>query len=147
MSSQSFKFPLAGSYNTRVSATNVLSSASGIVGVGVGGIMVVGLAGATTTKDQRFVNVFSEKVLNPYTGKITIYTVKRPGFAPSMTPQAGSIGTAILVWTGSASKIISAFGTINSTLYNSTTSLRTINRQSTRLTGTFLRCNIATVVA
>src|SRR5260221_12546353 len=147
MSSQSFKFPLGGSYNTRVSATNVLSSASGIVGVGVVGIMIVGLAGATTTKDQRFVNVFSEKVLNPYTGKITIYTVKRPGFAPSMTPQAGSIGTAILVWTGSASKIISAFGTVNSTLYNSTTSLGTITGKSTGLTETFVGANVATVVS
>src|SRR5260221_4918818 len=147
MSSQSFKFPLAGSYNTRVSATNVLSSASGIVGVGVGGIMVVGLAGATTTKDQRFVNCFAEKTLNPYTGKVTIYAVKRPGFAPSMTPQSGSIGTAILIWTGSSSKIISAFGNVNSTLYNSTTSLGTITGKSTGLTETFVGANVATVVS
>src|SRR5258708_11706407 len=147
MSSQSFRFPLGGSYNTRVSATNVLSSSSGIVGVGVVGIMIVGLAGVTTTKDQRIVNVFAEKVLNPYTGKITIYTVKRPGFAAAMTPQSGSIRTAILVWTGSASKIISAFGTVNSTLYNSTTALGTITGKSTGLTETFVGTNVATVVS
>src|SRR5260221_1847408 len=147
MQSQPFRYTLGGSYNTRVSATNVLSSTSGIVGVGVIGIMVIGLAGATTTKDQRFVNCFAEKTLNPYTGKVTIYTVKRPGFAPSMTPQAGSIGTAILIWTGSASKIISAFGSINSTLYNSTTSLGTITGKSTGLTETFVAANVATPMA
>lgn len=147
MRTQPFRYTLAGSYNTRVSATNVLSSSSGIVGIGVVGIMVVGLAGTTTTKDQRFVNCFAEKVLNPYTGKVTIYTVKRPGFAPSMTPQAGSIGTAILIWTGSSSKIISAFGTVNSTLYNSTTSLGTITGKSTGLTETFVGANVATVVS
>lgn len=147
MRTQPYRYSLAGSYNTRVSATNALTSSSGIVGAGVVGIMIVGLAGITTTKDQRFVNCFAEKVLNPYTGKITIYTVKRPGFAPSMTPQAGSIGTAILIWTGSSSKIISAFGTINSTLYNSTTSLGTITGKSTGLTETFVGANVATVVS
>jgi hypothetical protein len=64
-----------------------------------------------------------------------------------MTPQAGSIGTAILIWTGSSSKIISAFGTINSTLYNSTTSLGTITGKSTGLTETFVGANVATVVS
>lgn len=147
MRSTPFRFPLAGSYNTRVSATNVLSSSSGIVGVGIVGIMIVGLAGATTTKDQRFVNCFAEKVVNPYTGKVTIYTVKRPGFASSMTPQSGSIGTAILIWTGSASKIISAFGNVNSTLYNSAASLGTITGKCTGLTETFVGANVATVVA
>jgi hypothetical protein len=147
MGASQYRYALAGSYNTRVSATNVLSSSSGIVGVGIVGIMIVGLAGTTTTKDQRFVNVFSEKVLNPYTGKITIYTVKRPGFAPSMTVSAGQIGTAILIWTGSASKIISAFGTINSTLYNSTTSLGAITGKSTGITETFVGANVATIVS
>lgn len=142
-----YRYPLAGSYNTRVSATNVLSSSSGIVGAGIVGIMIVGLAGATTTKDQRFVNVFSEKVSNPHTGKITLYTVKRPGFASSMTPQAGSIGTAILIWTGSASKIISAFGNVNSTLYNSAASIGTITGKCTGLIETFVGANVATVVA
>lgn len=142
-----FRYPLGGSYNTRVSAVNVLSSSSGIVGAGIVGIMIVGLAGTTTTKDQRFVNCFAEKVVNPYTGKVTIYTVKRPGFASSMTPQSGSIGTAILIWTGSASKIISAFGNVNSTLYNSSASLGTITGKCTGLTETFVGANVATVVA
>lgn len=135
MPSKPFRIPLAGSYNTRVAATNVLSSSSGVVGVGVVGLMIVGLTGTTTNKDQRFVNCFTERVENKFTGKLTLYLVKRPGFASSLTPQAGSIGNALLVWTGNASKIMSAFGATNSSIYDSSTQLVTNNADTTVITG------------
>ena len=137
MPSKPFSIPLAGSYNTRVSTPNVLlGPSSGIVGVGIVGVMIVGLASAqATTKDQRFVNCFSERVVNTFTGKVKIYLVKRPGFATSLTPQAGSVGNAILIWTGSSSKIISAFGATNSSIYDSATQLVTNNADTTVITG------------
>lgn len=133
--SEPFRFPLAGSYNTRVSATNILTSESGIVGIGIVGIMIVGLTGTTTTKDQRFVNCFTERVVNGFTGKTTLYLVKRPGFASSMTPQSGSIGNALLVWTGNGQKIMSAFGATDSSIYDSTTQLVTNAADTTKITG------------
>src|SRR3990167_6751356 len=114
--SEQYRFPLAGSYNTRIASTNVTTTESGIVGIGVVGIMIVGLTGTTTTKDQRFVNCFTERVVNGYTGKTTLYLVKRPGFASVLTPQSGSIGNALLIWTGNAQKIMSAFGATNSSI-------------------------------
>lgn len=140
-----FKIPLAGSYNTRVAATNVLSSSSGVVGVGIIGLMIVGLTGTTTTKDQRFVNCFTERVSNPFIGKTTVYLVKRPGFASSSTPEAGSIGNAILVWTGSSGKVMSCFGATNSTLYDGTTGKGAITGKARGLTETFVGASVATV--
>lgn len=133
--SETYRLALAGSYNTRVASTNVLTSESGIVGIGIVGIMIVGLTGTTTTKDQRFVNCFTERVVNGYTGKTTLYLVKRPGFASVLTPQSGSIGNALLIWTGNAQKIMSAFGATNSSIYDSTTQLVTNNADTTVITG------------
>jgi len=146
MAEQIYHFPLAGSYNTRVAATNSLTApSSGIVGVGKVGVMVVGQTNTVSTKDQRFVNCFAERVQNPYTGKLTIYLVKRPGFASILTPAAGSIGTAIMVWTGSSSKVISAFGGTNSTIYNSTTSLGAITGKANGITETRVGADVATI--
>ncbi len=130
-----FRIPLAGSYNTRVGATNVISSQSGVIGQGIIGLMIIGLTGTTTSKDQRYINCFTETVLNHFTQKKAIYVVKRPGFASALTPQAGSIGNALLVWSGSANKIISAFGATNSSIYDSSTQLVTNNADTTVITG------------
>lgn len=131
-----FRIPLAGSYNTRISTTNALTGpSSGVVGVGVVGVMIVGLTGSSTNKDQRFINCFTERVLNPYTNQTTLYLVKRPGFGSALTPQAGSVGNAIMIWTGSSSKIISAFGATNSSIYDSSTRLVTNNGTNTIITG------------
>jgi hypothetical protein len=113
-----------------------LNTASGIVNVGVVGIMVVGAGGVTNTKDQRFINCFTERVINPYTQKTTLYLVKRPGFASLMTPATGDIGNDIIVWTGRSSKVISSFGATNSTIYDSTTSKGAITGKTTGLTET-----------
>lgn len=130
-----FEIPLAGSYNTRTSATNALSSSSGVIGVGIIGIMIIGKTGVTTAKDQRFVNCYTETITNPFTGKKTFYLVKRPGFASHITPQTGSIGNAIIVWSGSGNKLITAFGATNSSIYDSSTQLVTNNADTTVITG------------
>lgn len=135
---QVFHIPLAGSYNTRVGSVNQLPSVAGIVGVGIVGLMVVGIiegAISTTVRDQRFVNCFSTRVVNPFTKETTFYCIKRPGFASHTTPQAGSIGNAILAWTGNANKIISAFGATNSSIYDATSQLVTNNGDTTKITG------------
>ncbi len=142
-----YYIPLAGSYNTRVNATNNLSSASGIVGLGIVGVMIVGASVQSTDKDQRFINCFTETVVNPYTGKRTLYCTKRPGWAALNTPASGNIGTAILVWTGqgAGTSVISAFGGTNSTLYSGTSSLGAITGKATHITETFVG-TVATLV-
>lgn len=145
--SQQFRFPLAGSYNTRVTETNAISSASGIVGLGVVGVMIVGAPVQSTDKDQRFINCFTETVSNPFTLGRTVYLVKRPGFAAANTPAAGSIGTAILVWTGASSKVMSAFGPTNSTVYDGTTSKGAITGKATAITETVISGNATIVVS
>jgi hypothetical protein len=132
-----FRLPLAGSYNTRIAETSSLSSVSGIVGSGIVGAMVVGRGSGTSTKDRRFVNCFTETVNDNYNQTKTLYLVKRPGFAALNTPQAGSVGNAILVWTGQGlgTKVISAFGATNSSIYDGTTRLVTNNSDTTVITG------------
>lgn len=133
---EQFRISLAGSINTRIVTPAALSLTTSVVGVAVVGIAVVGDAGVSTTKDQRFINCFTESVTNPYTGKKTLVLVKRPGFAASgLTPQAGSIGNDILVWTGASNKIISAFGATNSSIYDSASQLVTNAVDTTKITG------------
>lgn len=138
--SQQFRVAVAGSINNRVSATNILNSASGYVGLGIVGVMVVGKTTAASAKDQRFINCFSETVVDAATGESATYTVKRPGFATSITTATADIGTAIAVWSGYASgdSVISAFGSTNSTIYNGTTSLGTITGKATGIAETFV---------
>jgi hypothetical protein len=89
---------------------------------------------ASTTKDERYINCFFTE-----TGGRK-YIVKRPGWATNTTPAAGSIGTAILVWSsqGTGSKIISAFGGTNSTIYDGTTSLGAITGKATGIAEFFI---------
>lgn len=138
--SQTYRVPVAGSRNKRISATNILNSVSGYVGMGIVGIMIVGKSNDASTKDQRFVNCYSETIVDPVTGKQDVYCVKRPGFATAITTGAAAVGTAILVWTGNSSgtNVVSAFGATNSTLYNTTTSLGAITGQATDITETFV---------
>ena len=147
--SERFSIALAGSYNTRVSETNTLSSASGIVGLGVVGTMIVGATVQSTDKDQRFLNCYTETVMNSYTGKRTLYCTKRPGWAALNTPASGNIGTAIMVWTGqgTGTKVISAFGGTNSTIYDSTASLGAITGKATKITETFVGTTATLVIS
>jgi len=134
--SEEFRIPLAGGVNTRVTTPGGLAVTTSVVGLAIVGMAIVGDAGVINTKDQRFVNCFTETVTNPYTGQKTFYLVKRPGFAASaLTPQAGSIGNEILIWTGASSKIITAFGATNSSIYDSASQLVTNNADTTKITG------------
>lgn len=137
---KTFRVPVAGSRNKRVAATNILNSVSGIVGSGIVGLMIVGKTSDSSAKDQRFVNCYSETITDPVTGKPDVYCVKRPGFATSITTGASAIANAILIWTGqgSGTKVISAFGATNSTIYDSTTSLGAITGKATGITETFV---------
>lgn len=140
MTARTFRIPLAGSYNTRISAVNAADSTSGYVGVGIVGLMIVGKSTQASDKDARFVNCFAHKVPDPITGKGRVYTVKRPGFGTQSTPAAGKKGYAVMVWTGSGAgtSVISAFDTPNSTVYNGTTSIGAITGVATGITETFI---------
>ncbi len=143
---QTFRVPLAGSYNTRVSAVNTSDTTSGYVGVGIVGLMIVGKTSQSTTKDARYINCFMETVIDP-SAKKRVYMVKRPGFTTNVTPSAGNQGYSSLIWTGNANKIISAFGSTNSTIFDSTTSLGAISGRSTGITETFVTTTPTLVVS
>jgi len=131
------RIPLTGSHNARVSIASNLASSSAIAGIGVAGIMVAGRTLQGTSKDSRFVNCYSHKEVDPITGEARIYCVKRSGFAALNTPQSGSVGNQIIVWSGqgSGTKVITAFGATNSSIYDGTTRLATNNGDTTIITG------------
>ena len=132
-----FRFPVAGSYNTRADQANPFGAASGIVGLGTVGTMIVGSTTGASVKDRRFINCWTETVRDEFNQVRTLYLCKRPGFAALNTPQAGSIGNAVMVWTGqgAGTKVISAFGATNSSIYDGTTQLVTNNGTTTIITG------------
>jgi hypothetical protein len=129
--------PVVSALNTRVSASNPLPATSGVVGIGVVGLMVVGQSVDPTSKDARYINCFKQTVSDEAHGKRTYRCVKRSGLASLNTPQSGSIGTSILVWSGqgSGTKVITAFGGTNSSIYDGTTRLTTNNADTTVITG------------
>ena len=149
MASKEFRLPLAGSYTNRVSAVNALDTSSGYVGVGIVGVMIVGATSESTNKDQRFVNCFSETIVDAVTGQKTIYSVKRPGWGTNNTPSAGNVGNAIFVWTGGSGGIdaISSFGGTNSTIYNGTSSLGAITGKCTGISETFVSATATLTVS
>lgn len=140
MASKQVRLPLTASYNTRVSATQANAGASSIAGLAIAGIAIAGASPPSSVKDSRLVNCFNETVSDPITGEKKIYCTKRPGWAELNTPAAGSIGTAISVWSGysSGNSVISAFGGTNSTLYNGTASLGAITGKATDITESFV---------
>lgn len=134
-----FRIPMVGAYNTRIAAANVLSGpASGYIGTGVIGTFIIGAGTTSTEKDARFLNCFTTTVADPMSGKKKLYLVKRPGFGTQSTPSAGQVGVSLLVWTGQGTggKVISAFNSTNSTIYDGTTSLGAITGKSTGITET-----------
>lgn len=143
------RIPLFGPYTNRISSTNSQDNSSGYVGIGIVGLMVVGATAASATKDAKYVNCFGMTATDPITGSRKLYTVKRPGFATANTPASGNIGTAIFVWTGSSSgtDVISAFGSTNSTIYNSTTSLGAITGKARAINETFVGTTPTLLVA
>ena len=126
---ETVRIPLVVTANNRIFTQAGLGSlaATGIVGSGIVGSMIVGKL-YTATDDQKFVNCFPEKIVNPLTGKEMYYITKRPGFETHTTPSSGNAGTAIRLWLGQGSgdKVISAFGSTNSTIYDGTSSIGTL---------------------
>lgn len=118
------RLPLTGAYNTRPGAV-ALSGSSGVVGVAIVGVAVVGATSSTgVSKDHRLLNCLQITQADENAQSKRLYVVKRPGFGANSTPENGSIGNAILVWTGQGTglKVMSCFGGTNSTLYDGTTS-------------------------
>jgi hypothetical protein len=140
-----FKVPLVGPYDTRFSAVNASDSTSGYVGVGIVGLMIVGKTTQSTDKDARYINCFTQTVSDPVYGRKKVYVVKRPGFATGFTPASGEKGQAVIVWSGQASKVISAFGATNSTIYDSNTSLGAITGRCTGLSETVVGTTTPTI--
>ena len=117
-----FTVPLTGRQNTRISPSGTPGPSSGVVGIGVVGVMIVGLGGIASDKDERWINCF----LTDNGGRKV--AMKRPGRAALNTPASGSIGSAIMIWTGAGAgtAVITAFGATNSTIYSGTSSLGAI---------------------
>lgn len=134
---------MTGMYNTRISQSNAVSGASGVVGIGIVGVMVVGAAPSAVDKDERYINCMLTKEGSKQ------YLVKRPGVASLNTPSTGNVGSAILVWTGSSggTDVISAFGATNSTVYNGTTSLGAITGKARSITETTVTTTATLLVA
>ena len=120
--------PLISPLNSRISGTNALPSASGVVGAGFVGTMIVGKTVDPSSKDSRNVNCFRQTV-----GK-TVYLVKRSGLGVLETP-AAAVGSAIMVWTGLSpgTARITAYGAVSSSIYNGTTLIATNNTVTTNI--------------
>lgn len=116
------RVPLTGTYNTRLGT--VLSGTAAIVGIAIVGRAIVGQGASGSSKDTRFLNCLQITQTDELAQSKRLKVVKRPGLVSNLTPAAGSIGTAIHIWTGqgTGAKIMSCFGGTNSTLYDSTTS-------------------------
>ena len=138
-----FTVPVSGVYNTRVSQSNAASGASGVVGIGIVGVMIVGAAPSAVDKDERFINCFYTKEGSRQ------YIVKRPGVAALNTPASGNVGSAILVWTGGVggTAVIAAFGATNSTVYSGTSSLGAITGKARSITELFVGTTATFIVS
>ena len=138
---QQYAIKFSGQYSSRIAKTNAASGTSGIVGVGIVGLMIVGGNNTAPDKDERYINCFLTKQ-----GGMDVI-VKRPGMATNSTPRAGHVGSALLVWTGSVSStdLISALGNTDSNIYNGITNLGAITGKATSITETFVS-TVATLV-
>lgn len=134
------KIPLTGLYNTRISLSNNAAGASGIVGVGIVGIMIVGANNLSTDKDERYVNCMFLSRGVKADKSLAYYIIKRHGYATLNTPASGNVGSAIMVWTGKGigQSVITAFGGTNSTIYEGITSLGAITGKCNGITETFV---------
>ena len=134
------RVPIIGAPFARIIATaSGSTAASGIIAIGVVGNMIVGQT-VSSTKDQRYVNCFPEKIKNPFTGEERYFITKRPGWATNTTPATGSQGSAIHIWVGQGggTSIISAFGLTNGTVYNGTASIGTLTGVVTSINDTLI---------
>lgn len=138
LENQTIRINLVENASQRFFEANPLGTSSGIVGIGIVGIMIVG--GTTTgSKDVRMINCIPTKIVNTYTKEEKTFISKRPGFKVLNTPGTEA-GNAIRVWLGqgTGTKVMSAFGNINSTIYDGVTSLGAITGLARDITETFI---------
>ena len=88
-------------------------------------------------QDQEFLNVIFDFVANPITKKATVYVERRPGWKQQAVIAAGSVSTGFLR-AESMATTISAFGTVNSTIYDSTVSVGAITGRALYFSETIL---------
>ncbi len=88
-------------------------------------------------KDQRFLNVIFDLVVNPITKKATVWVERRPGWTQQAVISAGNVSTG-LIRTDSLGTVISAFGATNSTIFDSTTNVGTITGLALHFSETIL---------
>jgi hypothetical protein len=140
MAKKTARIPLASAYNTRMSAVGNASGSTAYAGIAVAGQAVAGATVTVSTKDARYVNCFTQTIEDQISGSKRLYVVKRPGFADLNTPASGDRGYAVLVWAGKGdgTDVITAFGAVNSTIYNGTTSLGSITGRCTGITETVI---------
>jgi hypothetical protein len=136
-----FTVKFSGAYNSRIAKSNAASGASGVWGVGIWGTFIWGASAQASDKDERYINCFLTKMGSKE------YIIKRPGMAALNTPSSGNVGSAILVWTGSGSSVITAFGAANSTIYSGTSSLGAITGKATAITETDISGTAALAVS
>ena len=134
---KTLRLPLTNNYNTRVSAVGSLPTSAAIAGVAVAGVAIAGTSAQSTSKDARFINCFKRSVTDEASGETRRYLIKRCGFAAHSTIRAGHIGNAIRVWSGqgTGTKVITAFGNQDSSIYDDGTRLTTNNSDTTIITG------------
>ncbi len=110
------RLPLVGSYTTR----------------GIDGQTVIAAG-----KDQRFLNVIFDLVVNPITKRATVWVERRPGWTTQSVVSAGNVSTG-LIRTDSLGTVVSAFGATNSTIFDSTTNVGTITGLALHFSETIL---------
>lgn len=100
-----------------------------------------------TDYGQYFTNAHFTVFQNPVTGGQSMGVVAQEGFSQSVSvPNAASgTGTAVLVWTGNANLVCSAFGATNSTIYVSSSSLGAITGIAGYISETVDSSNVATL--
>lgn len=134
---KTLRIPLTNNYNTRVSAVGTLPTSAAIAGVAVAGVAIAGTSAQPTSKDARFINCFKRTVVDEATGETRKHLVKRNGFASNSTIRSGHIGNAIRIWSGqgTGTKVITAFGNQDSSIYDTGSRLTTDNSDTTIITG------------
>lgn len=132
--------PWTGRYNTRISKSNAPNTTTAVVGFAVVGVAIVGQTPTPVDKDERWINCF-------YTTEgAEKCAVKRPGMGVDSTPQAGSVGNSVLIWTGNASAKVAAYGASNATIYSNGTNLGNITGKANFISETFTGATYPTIL-
>ena len=106
---------------------------------------------ATGTKDQRYVNVFIDRLDNQDSGGIRFFVVKRPGLAEHSRPPAGdAVGRGVYTWNGNlyvvAGNKIYKSNTLLSVTMNTSSGLVSFSETSAIASTRYLAVNDGTAI-